>query len=153
MEPIGNQLSVILEQKMSKLPISEVADVFVDKTEIDSQRGVDPTGQTYIPYAPSTAKRKGRSSPVTMRDKSRSIETVDTLYEQANEARIGFQGNAGYGKSSKPSGEVFYMHQEAKARGGNKRKVFLEEEDMTSAGATEAIERVETILEEYFNGQ
>lgn len=147
---IGNQLEVILKDKMGELPIKEVGDIFIDKVEIDTQRGVDPAGQTYTPYAPSTAKRKGRSSPVTMRDKSRSVETLD---QQARnmETRLGFQGSAGYGNSSKPSSEVFYMHQEGTARGGKKRKVFPEQEDLTSPGVQSAIERVEVLLEEYFN--
>ena len=147
---IGNQLEVILKDKMGELPVKEVGDIFVDKVEIDTQRGVDPTGQSYTPYAPSTAKKKGRTSPVTMRDKSRSVETLDQQARQS-ETRLYFQGNAGYGTSSKPASEVFYMHQEATARGGKKRKIFLEEEDLTSAGATEAIEKVELLLEEYFN--
>lgn len=158
-ELIGNQLEVILEKKMSKLPVKEVGDIFIDKVEIDTQRGVDPAGQPYIPYAYSTANRKGYTQP-DMRDKSRSIETVDTLYQQANETRIGFEGNAGYGRTSKPASEIFYYHQEGlsgNGRAGEKtgkvRKVFLEEEDMTSAGAVEAIERVEILLEEYFNEQ
>ena len=150
MELIGTQLNTILEEKMSELPVEEVGDIFIDKVEIDTQRGVDPTGQAYVPYAPSTSKKKGRSSPVTMRDRSRSIETLD---QQARglETRLSFQGNAGYAGSSKPSGEVFYMHQEGKARGGNVRKAFPKDEDLTSAGVQEAIEKVEFLLEDYFN--
>lgn len=146
---IGNEFLNIIEDKMSTLPVKEVGDIFIDKVEIDTQRSVDPTGQPYIEYAESTARRKGYSNP-DMRDKSRSVETLD---QQARglETRLEFQGNAGYGSTSRPSGEVFYMHQEATARGNKKRKLFLEEEDLTSSGALEAIERVEIRLEEHFN--
>lgn len=145
----GQQFEAIISEKMSELPVKEVGDIFIDKVEIDTQRGVDPTGQPYAPYEPSTVRRKGYSS-VDMRDKSRSVETLDQQARKM-ETRLTFQGNAGYGSTSKPAGEVFYMHQEATARGGKRRKVFLEDEDLTSSGANEAIERVEILLEEYFN--
>lgn len=145
----GEQFLSIIDEKMSNLPVEKVGDIFIDKVEIDTQRGVDPTGQPYAPYEPSTVRRKGYSS-VDMRDKSRSVETLDQQARQL-ETRLTFQGNAGYGGSSRPGGEVFYMHQEGIARGGKKRKVFLEQEDITSPGANEAIERVEIVFQEYFN--
>lgn len=147
---LGQQFADIINEKMDTIPVKEIGDVFIDKVEIDTHRGVNPAGQSYIPYAPSTAKRKGRSSPVTMRDRSRSVETLD---QQARElsTRLGFEGNAGYSGSSKPAGEVFYMHQKGEARGNKVRKVFPEDEDVTSPGVTEALETIELILEKHFN--
>lgn len=148
---IGNQFQEIMREKIKELPMEKIGEVFIEKVLDDTTRGVDPTGASYADYAPSTAKRKGRSSPVTLRDRSRSIET---LYQQAQKGstRLGFAGSAGYGGSSKPAAEVFYMHQKGTARGGNVRKVFPEPEDITSSGMQVAIENVQKVLAEHFNG-
>lgn len=154
---IGNQLDIILQQKISKLPVQEVGDIFVDKIEIDSNIGVDPTGKPYEPYKKSTAKKKGRSSPVTLRDRSRSIETIDSQARSSDTARLTFSGQAGYGKSSKDANIVFFdyhQHGTENQHGTEKmkkRKVVPEEEDLTSAGVEEAIQKVELLLEGYFN--
>lgn len=144
---MGTQFTAIIEEKFKTLPIQEVADVFVDKVEADSNVGIDPTGKAYTPYAKATRK----SGPVRLRDKSRGIETADTLYAQAMEARVGFTGSSGYGGSSKPTGEVMNYHHYGTAKGGKERKVFLNERDITSSGGQQAVQRVEAILEAHFN--
>lgn len=143
---IGDQFLDIIRTRASEMPIQKIADVFVDETETNTERGIQPDGTTFPPYSPKT-KKSGR---VNLRDKSRSVETVDTLYSQANEATIGFKGNAGYGASSKPSSEVFYYHQYGEGR-NPERRVFPEGQDITSSEVQAAIERVEIILKEHFN--
>jgi hypothetical protein len=146
---LADQFDVIIKRQEEAIPIKEVANLFIDKTVQNSEIGLDPTDKAYEPYDPSTIRKKGRSN-VDMRDKSRSIETL-YQFGQGDSVELKFAGNAGAGSSSRPSGEVFYMHQYGQARGGKIRQTFFEDRDTTSAGFQEVNLKVEKLLTEHFN--
>ncbi len=155
---LGDQFSQIIESKMQNVPVEKVGDVFIDGMEVDSNRGVDPTGKSYDSYEDNTIKKKSGQTLVNLRDTNRSIETSDNTMETRGSdfasTRIAFSGTAGrIGKSKKPASEVFAYHQgkEVIARGGKQRKVFPEQEDVTSSGVQEKLDKVDILLTEYFN--
>lgn len=143
---LGEQFADIINDWTKELPMEEIGNVFVHETEENTKRGVQPDGSSFPPYSEFTNK----SGTVNLRDRSRSVESVDTLYAQANEAIVGFRGDAGYGASSKPAMEVFYYHQEGVGR-NPERRVFPDEIDETSSKVQSAFDRIRQILADNFN--
>jgi len=140
MKSLGEQFMNIMKSKSDDLPMDRIAQVYVDKTLDDTLSGEDPSGVEFIGYAPSTAKKKGRTSPVTMRDKDLSMEGLDFQLTD-DEAQLFFP----------EKGDIFDMHQRGTARGGNVRRIFPEEVDHQSANMENSYEKVGRILEEHFN--
>ncbi len=152
---LGDQFNQIISDKMDTLPIQEVGDVFIDGVEVDTNKGIDVTGSSFRDYEPETVKRKGGQRTVTMRDRSRSIESLDNTNSMSDSnsasTRLSFSGNAGYGSSSKAAGNVFHHHQKGTAKGGKVRKIFPESGDETSENVQRKLDKVEIILAEHFN--
>ncbi len=151
---LSDQFTQFISEKMKVLPVEEVGDVFIDGVKSDSARGVDVTGSSFVSYEPDTVRKKGNAL-VNLRDRSGSIESLDNAEKMSDSTGastiLRFSGNAGYGGSSKPSGEVFHYHQKGTAKGGKMRKVFPEQGDESSSNVQNKLEKVEAILAGYFN--
>ena len=152
---LGDQLEDFIREKMKTFPIERVGDVFIDGMETDTNRGVDVTGSPFPPYENSTIRKKNGQSLVNLRDRSRSIETLDNAETMSDSTSasttLRFSGNAGYGGSSKPAGNVFHYHQKGTAKGGKIRRIFPEPGDESSDNVQSKLNKVEIILEDYFN--
>lgn len=148
-EGIGTQIAAYLRDKMEHLPVEQAGDIYVQKVDIDTRRGIDVTGQPFEKYKRSTAKKKGRTSPVTLRDYAESIDTLSSEAISSTIAQLSFSGNSG--KGGRDANEVFFDYHQLGTRKMPKRKIFPESGDENSAGMAGVIEQIGILIEKHFN--
>lgn len=138
MKDLGAQFQGFIDDMMSNLPMEDIGEVFIESTKTKTEKGLQPSGREFPEYAPSTAKRKGSSSPVTMRDKDMSMNTI---YQsaQSDMTSVSFTDKA----------DKYFMHQYKQARGGKERRVFPEEIDYD--GIVDELDEVVDIIVREFN--
>jgi len=116
---LADQLNAILTPRFADM--GEVAEDMAEVIRVDmlanTEAGTSWQGAEYErEYAPSTAKRKRRVAPVTLRDKDLDLHTVHVV-GSPNQAEIKFQNK----------GNIFYMHHHGQAKGGKIRTIFPKE--------------------------
>lgn len=133
-----SEIESILTELVETIPKERVAQIYVDKTLSDTLEGVEPDGNPFLDYEESTVKRKG-SDEVNFRDIDFDLEKLAFTVDE--DIELFFPSKS----------DIFDMHQQGSARGGKRRKIFPEEEDLGSPRMESSYEQVEQILEEHFN--
>lgn len=116
MQSLGDQLVSIIKRKAKNLEIAEeqiaieIRDEMLLNTKSGKAFGNDEYDNT---YSQNYAKRKkgGKSSPVTLRDESLSIERATVT-----------KNTISFPDSQK--GYIFKLHHEGRAKGGKTRSIF-----------------------------
>jgi len=75
--------------------MEEAAVMTLREIRARTRSGVDYRGRSFAPYAPSTARRKGRTQPVTLTETGRFLNALQVLEVRPGFARIGWPDTFG----------------------------------------------------------